>query len=381
MTYQQVYKAQHARLVKQNVLKAAFFSLLAGISVAAVIAFVTIFVEFNGLWTAIGAGLGVAAVLTPSLYFAFFRPNEKSVAQSLDRLGFEERAVTMLELEGDSTVMANLQRSDTVSTITAAAENNGGKVPVKSMPFITKLATLGLSVKMLVASGVVVVVAATALTFTAMPTQQVKQMFLGKNSYNVIYTTDSAQGVFYGEKDGFTKAKSRVTSEVTEGEYSERLVVSSNIDPEGAYMFAGWSDDYYDEFNPASRSDKVNMGINASAKYEKMDVIEDDPNERLGSSDGENPVDQGGRQVVMPGMDGDDDDQNRDGSGPPNPGAQGDGASSSDASQNSEVIDGAHDYQETFESDFNAAMERLAEGKDIPESLRKMISAYFESLK
>ena len=367
MTYQQVYKAQHARVVRERVLKSAIFGGLAGLGVAAVIAFVTIFVSFNGLWTAIGAGLGVAAITTLVLYFAMFRPTEKSVAQSIDKQGFDERAITMLELKDESSVMAEMQRNNAVEVITAAAENNGGKLQSgKAVPVSQKLRELGLSKKMLIISGVIVVIAIISLVLTALPTERVKEIFLGTNSYGVSYNAGE-HGYIVSESGGYRynselARKGKFTAQVDEGKYSERIVVSAYDDPEDSYMFAGWSDDYYDEFNGASRSDKVNMGINATARYEHIESVEDDL--------GEDDIPAFGSVPPSP-------------NGKPQPGDNGfgGGAGAGSAELNGEVVDGQTEYHEYYDDWYQEAMNRLAEGKDLPESLRKMLAAYFEALK
>ncbi|MDE6294262.1 MAG: hypothetical protein K2L88_06560 [Clostridiales bacterium] len=383
MTYQQVYKSHHARIVREGVLKAAIFSSIIGLAVAAVIAFATIFTEFNGLWTAIGVGLGVAAVMIPILYFTVFRPTEKSVAESLDRLGFDERVITMLELEGDNSVMAELQRNDAITTLTAVAENHGGKIPIKALPFMQKLAAVGLGTKMLVTTGAVAAVAATTLTLTAMPTQRVKEIFMGTNSYTISYNA-GGHGYITTESGGYEydaelARVGKYSVKVDEGKMSERITITANDGIDDEYVFVGWSDDYSDEYNAASRTDKALMGIIATAQYEMLNSVKDD------DINGENPMMFYPCDAPYPPGGGSNDEGNT----PPNsennfenlfPPKMDENTTSGGSPISSEVIDGKTDYQEYFQQHYEEAMQRLSEGKDIPETLRKLIAAYFTSL-
>lgn len=382
MTYSQVFKSHYSRVVRERVLKAAIFSIIIGLGVAAVIAFVTIFTEFNGLWTAIGAGLGVAAILTPILYFALFRPSQKSVAESLDRLGFDERIITMLELEDDCSIIAELQRNDAVSTVTAAAENNGGKIPVKRSSIAEKLSKLGLNRTVLIIAGVVLVVAIVSLVLTSLPTKKVKEIFVGANTYTVTYNSGD-RGYISTESDGYAynadiARAGKFSLQIEEGKSGERIVVTAYDKPDDSYMFVGWSDDYYDPLNPASRcDDKVLFGFAVSAQYIRLDSAVDDPADDINSNSGENP---GMSNNNAPPSD--DADGNGKSHGEPDEiGPPSNGASASDSVMHSEIIDGQTDYQENFQEYYDEAMRRLSEGKDIPESLRKLIAAYFEALK
>lgn len=370
MTYQQIYKSHYARVVRDNVLKSAIFGLLAGLAVAAVIAFITIFTEFNGLWTAIGSGLGVAAVTAVVLYFTLFRPTDKSVAEQLDRLGFDERIITMLELNGNDSVMAELQRKNAVATVTAVAEKNGGKVPVRSATVMQKLAALGLNTTMLIIAGVVVAFAVVSLVFTGLPTKTVKEMFVGTPTYTVTY--NAGEHGYILTESGDIARDGKYTIRVNEGKLGETIVIVAN----DGFMFAGWSDGYYDEYNASARTDKVMTGFTATAQYKALDVVEDDPEESLNSADGENPGAGNGNAPMKEGEGSQNNPGQIDPMAPP-----GTGAGASDTPMYSEIMDGNTDYQEFYDQFYNDAMQRLAEGHNIPDSLRKMIAAYFAALK
>lgn len=383
MTYSQVYKSHYSRMVRDRLIKSAVFSLFIGLAAAAIVAFVTIFTEFNGLWTAIGCGLGVAAVMIPVLYFAWLRPTEKSVAQSLDRLGFDERIITMLELEGDNSVVAELQRNDAVATVTAAAEKNGGKIAAPAMSITKKITSLlGLNTRLLIAAGTIFSVAVVSLVITGLPHDRVEEIFIGTNSYSISY--GAGEHGYLVKESGNYKFDSelartgKLVADVNENTMSERVVVCASDSIEAPYMFVGWSDDYADEYNAAARSDKALMNLIVTAQYEALDVPEDLP---LHMKGGPQPDPQpGDENPDGPPPPPDDEDDSEENSGPSGDGIGG-GAGASETTPNSEVVDGKTDYQENFQQNAEEALQRLSEGQEVPEALQKVIAVYFEALK
>jgi len=98
-----------------SLIMAAIFGLFAGF----VSAMITWFLAFNGLLLSIGIAVGVTGLLTPLFYFVQFRPNVIKNARRLDRLGLEERLVTMVEYENDDSYIAEVQRTDAVLSLAA----------------------------------------------------------------------------------------------------------------------------------------------------------------------------------------------------------------------------------------------------------------------
>lgn len=72
---------------------------------------------FNGtLWSVMIAAI-VTGIASELLYRFAFRPTLRKVAERVDALGLEERAVTMLDMAGNDHYMAELQRNDTQATL------------------------------------------------------------------------------------------------------------------------------------------------------------------------------------------------------------------------------------------------------------------------
>ena len=139
MSNTQVFEKYYTRLSRAGMLKALVYGLIAGFSVMFVIAFATWFTDFNGLWVALGAGVFAALLCAVILYLKLFRPTTQSIARQLDKLGLEERLITMLELENDQSYIAMRQREDARAKLSAINEKD-----VKSQ--ISKVAIIAVSI-------------------------------------------------------------------------------------------------------------------------------------------------------------------------------------------------------------------------------------------
>ena len=109
------------RLVKNAVLR----SLIAAFMIASGVLFVTalaswIFDFKAGIWLAVGLFVGSFAGGAALFYILKFRPSARDVARSIDSLGLEERIITMMELEGDDSYIAQVQRADAQAALAKA---------------------------------------------------------------------------------------------------------------------------------------------------------------------------------------------------------------------------------------------------------------------
>ena len=386
MTYQQVYKAHYMRVVREKLLSAFIISLLAGLTLSAVVAIVTTFTEFYGLWTALGVLVGVTAVLTPILYFVKFRPDEKTVAQNIDRLGFDERAITMLELKGESSEIAEIQRADATKVLTAAAEKAGGKVAGKTSAK-AKLQAVGLNTKTIIIASVIAVVAIASFIVSGLPKATVKDFFAPPPTFTVTVNAGDRGYLIGGDGN-----ENKLSFDVEQGKGTPTVVVVPNSGRftqtktengqkveevvEYRYYFAGWDDGWTDELSPASRYDgNVQGGYTVNAVYGEVQKVEEDSKDVGGGSGGNGPS---GNGDFAPPPDGDGESPPNEGESPETgPGSPSGGSSGGETAPNGEVINNQTDYREIYQSYYDAAMEMLANGQEIPDALRKFIATYF----
>ena len=114
MEPKKMFEKYYSRLRIIGLLKAFLYALIVGFGVNFVIAAITWFAYYDyGMWLAIGVGVGMVVLFMPIFYFRFFKPTTQKIARMVDKLGLEERLITMYELENDESYIAMLQREDT----------------------------------------------------------------------------------------------------------------------------------------------------------------------------------------------------------------------------------------------------------------------------
>jgi hypothetical protein len=113
MNLQQHFKEHEGKLRFEALLKALLLGIVVGTVVGFVTATLTWFLAFDaGLWLSIGLAVIIGALSTWIFYEKTFKPNVLDNARRLDRLGLDERLVTMVEYQNDDSYMAAVQRRD-----------------------------------------------------------------------------------------------------------------------------------------------------------------------------------------------------------------------------------------------------------------------------
>ncbi|MCL2796676.1 MAG: hypothetical protein FWD58_01285 [Firmicutes bacterium] len=115
MKIQELIKKYHKKLTKEAIVKSAVAGFIFGFIAGGLLSASALIFSFNGLWTVWVAGLlGLVAGLAAGrvFYLYKFRPSFSDAAARVDKLGLEERTLTMLELEDSETVIARVQRED-----------------------------------------------------------------------------------------------------------------------------------------------------------------------------------------------------------------------------------------------------------------------------
>lgn len=112
-----VFDAFRARLRKESLIKSILCGLIAGFTALLISCAVFWFVDFKAVWVGGIIAVAVCAAAVPVFFFTLFRPSDKALARRMDALGLEERVITMRELEGNDSFMAQRQREDAVAAI------------------------------------------------------------------------------------------------------------------------------------------------------------------------------------------------------------------------------------------------------------------------
>ncbi len=153
MRKNELFKKYYRRLALIGCAKAAITALItAFIAVfAAAIVVLILHAKLVLVLTVCGCTLAAAFVFSaPIYYFTLYRPTTATMARLIDRLGLEERIVTMCELEKDQSYIAMAQRED--------AKNKLSRVSAKSLKFnFSRMAIILLAVSFLLSSSMTAV--------------------------------------------------------------------------------------------------------------------------------------------------------------------------------------------------------------------------------
>ena len=333
-----IFKNFYARVKLNAIIKAILLGLISGLSSLALIFLVGWFIgiSFNFLWCGIVLSFAIAIFCGYLGYRIKFYPTAAIVARKADELGLEERIITMIELEGDPTYIAQRQRSDALAALNIV-RTEMIKISVSIMLIISTIfATIcgigGATVYAMYSAGVIRSGIDIIRDATAEPAV----------SYKVEYVVEGE-----GEILGMTE------QEVYEGEDSLAVMAV----PKTGYIFIGWSDGY----DGAYRVDyQVGKNISVTAMFEEaVDVDPDNDDDNNPEPDDLPPYNQ----------DGDPSDSNRDPTDKPSDDGSGEWTESDN------YMDGETDYGQDLGDATDGAQGDIGNAGD-----GDMIGGYFDGI-
>lgn len=352
-----IFGKYRKQLVRAGIIRSAVLGLALAFTAVGAAAF--------GAWIAraevpviIGLTIGFGAVVfllaVPFFYLKFFRPTDRKIAERLDALGLDERAVTMYEYKNDGSGMAALQREDAKAKLSSVSGVSGYPAALHAALLLAFGALFAAGA---VAGAVLSAVSAGVAVGETEPAAPVAQTYIV--TYGVC---EAGTGSILGE----------LTQEVEKGGYTEAVCAV----PASGYRFAAWVDEnktpLANQNNPRNEVN-VRSDISVFALFEKVAPDTPDGDDSDGGDGGEG--DSG------PGFDHEQNDDGDDGgSGQDDENQEGGGSSGgdSDSRTNNNVIDGTKDYKEQFDRE---KLENELAGKDIPDDLKDILGDYYDTLK
>lgn len=350
-----VFKKYRARIAREGILKAFLLSgsiAFGALSLTVLICWLAGFKA--GLWIGLGVFAALLAGLTPLLYLKLYRPTTKAIAQRVDRLGLEERVLTMVELENDASYVAMKQREDTMKALGSVDH---------------MLVKLAVSAALVITFGVGVFFGTSMLTVGSLYVADVipggAELLMGEyipRTYTVTYTANKGGSIVMYTDDWSEEPALAQELIVTEGEDAPAVLAIGDSE----HIFVGWSDGVTEAY----RQDlDVQGNITVSAVFL---AFEDSVEEA------ENP------SFYVPNMDWpkNDNDAPSDPDTPPKysppPTGSGNGGSSGDNSGN--INDGSTYYGDSFDQAQQEAMDRLGSDSSMGGDLSGGINDYFNSI-
>jgi hypothetical protein len=342
---------RYQRLTVEAILKSLLCGLTVALGVDFVLGTVLWFVGGENPPLTIGLLCAALAVVTIAgtaiFYFAKFKPSVVTNARRIDKLGLEERAVTMIEYKDSDSVITRLQREDAIKALKAVNEKTikfefGKKIII---PLIVS-SVLG------VAMSVIAILSALGL----MPSG-VEMLDTVIPDEPPIYIPVS----YVAEDGGYIDGE--IEQLVLLGENAETVVAI----PEDGYSFEGWDDGYK---KPTRTDEEIDHPLVLTAIFVPLEEDGEDPgDDGEGDEGGEEAGEQEGEgeQESQDGQEGDSDqesDQN---------GSSGNGK----YNRENQIIDGNTYYREFLEEYKDTIMEILKKStEELTEEERAIIEAY-----
>ena len=324
-----------SKLLREAILRSTFWGIAAGAVVAFATAVACWFLEASLLWVALAALMAASVIAGVLFYFTAFRPSIKSNAQRIDRLGLDERAITMVEFANDDSYIAQKQREDTLAKM-ATVEPKQLKIQV------TFAAILLCFLSLLLFAGMATVEELSTRGILPTGTEVWNTIFppAPLPKYTLQYET-SKGGILIGEKE----------QTVEKGSSGELIIALAD---EG-YVFLCWSDGVQ---TPYRVDDNVQRNISVSAVFALMEDFND------AGDDQDKPDD-------AP-SDGEGDQTTNDPSAPPTSGEK--------YVEVNQVIDGQTYYRDVIDEYYQQALEYLKNDENIPDHIRKIIERYYSTI-
>lgn len=375
MNLKKLFNKHYNRLVFEAVLRSALFGLAVGFGTNTLLGLLVWLFEFGNIWLPIGVGVGVGIASGVAIYFLKHKPSPQQVARRLDRLGLEERTITMLELDGDDSYIAQIQRENAVDHIERVQDK---KLRLRVPKVLISLAI----VAFLVGSSMTTVVGLAESNIIPsggdlLPPDPTELPF------SVSYMVDEG-GEIVGEMDQL----------VYPGSSTEPVVAVAD----DGWVFVGWDDG---NENPERYEKDVDTDMIFIAIFEEIGDTEggssDDSAEGQPGSgeegDAADDVPSGSESSSESDQTGQGDKGDASGSDGDSEGGQGSGEEQGEGKgegqgagaggkwqESNQFIDGQTYYKDYLEMYYEYALEIFKENGEIPPELRDFYEAYIDSI-
>jgi hypothetical protein len=263
----------YLRLATEGVIKALLWGLSIGFSMLAILGGLFWLMDWKAVWICLIVWAVVSAGTTYVLYRWKFKPTTKTIARRVDDLGLHERILTMTELKGDNSYIAQRQREDA----------NAALQRIKP-----ELLTIGVSARTIVCSAVAFVLGAGLVTVAFLSAAGIissgKDLKKDKENAGVVTYT-----ITY-EVEGMGSIQGKAEQTVVEGEYTEGVAA---VAADG-WVFVEWKDGGTNPY----RVDQALKNYTYTAVFTELDLgfpggMEDDmPDDAPGDQQADSPPNQ-----------------------------------------------------------------------------------------
>ena len=364
MEPKELIQKYRARLVREGWIQSILCGLIVGfvLNIICSVAFMIFGVKY--FWISILLFVVAAAAATPLFYFKKFNPTKKQVAARVDALGLEERILTMTQLEGDDSYIAQRQREDAKEALKSL---NGALVKIAvSIPLIVAMAVTCLL-------GIGATTASALMYHNGGVLGAIEENNANKASenetffevrYDVVLIDMSTYNVEFDEGG------------MIDGDFFQVVANGASADPvmaiaEDDYVFAGWNDGYEEPY-------RQDMDIRENMVFVAM-FVEMQDGDGDGEGEGEGP---GEGDDIAPGEmgEGESNSDSSSNNGNNNSGdGDGEGASGSTVPGN-QVIDGNTYYGNEYGNSYSDAKDAMNSDSNLSDGDKGIIGDYFNNI-
>lgn len=363
-TNHDVLKDYVTRLKKEAALKSLLCALAIGCGALLLTSLICWFTEFGGYWIYPVAFIVPFGAAMPLFYFFVFYPTKKYVARRLDKLGLDERILTMVEFENQDSYIMQRQREDAVATLSK---------------FNSGLVKFALSAALIAVPAIAVPTATAMTTVDALAKAEVidsgkdliEEANRDKTAFELVYRIpDEMKGLGLLYSASNPGGTDEITITVGKGKDGEIVLpIAAN-----GYVFVRWSDGVGDVLRKDS---EVQGKIIVNAIFDKIGY----------EAGNDSKEDYGWPDILNKGEDGDDSDRRPSSSEPGDSrkpwepvDEDKDAGGGDDTTQF--IIDGKTDYAgQPYQEAYDKIMDKLNQSGGSDGSYNDIIADYFESIK
>lgn len=337
MDLKQHFKEHEGKLRLEALLKSFLIGSTVGNVLGFIVAFVTWFTDLEGLWLSIGVILGVTLAATALLYLKVYKPSLMEIAKRLDRLGLDERLITMVEYQNDDSFMAKVQRHNAVAMLSRIKKSDIKiSIPTK---YIIMLVT---SFVMAVAMIIINILANLGIIMSGQ--ELIESLTPEEPEIKIMVTYEAEEGgSIEGEYEQF----------IVKGEDAEPVLAV----PEDGYVFIEWSDGVTD---PYRQDLEILEELELFAVFEWDEGAEDDSEGDEGEGEGEGDMEAPSEEQGEKDGEGEKSEESEDG----DPSDESDPSDQGKYGEANQIIDGETYYKEIIGEYRDKLIEYLEKNRD-----------------
>jgi len=226
----ELFKKYYNRLKTEGIVKALLCGLIFGCSALAISAGLVWFMGWKAFWVSLIVWAVVSAGTGVAFYKLKFQPTTREIALRIDELGLQERILTMTELEGDESYIAQRQREDAFHALNTV---QAGLLKIAVSAFVI----VGVILSGVAGLGFTTVSALTAMDLLPSGLELIEQTKADplRYTYQIEYKVQA---------DGGGEIQGTLMQAVDQGEDATPVVAIPSKD----YIFIAWSDGLQDPY-------------------------------------------------------------------------------------------------------------------------------------